>query len=137
MKPFHLALPVQDLKESLAFFKSIFPIEIGRSSDNWIDLNFYGHQLVLHEHKGFKSYEGFNHVDGDEVPVPHFGIVLSIDEFYSVIANVEALEIDYYIKPRVRFKNSDGEQSTFFLKDPSGNYIEIKAFKNIDNLFKH
>ena len=60
-----------------------------------------------------------------------------IDEFYSVIANVEALEIDYYIKPRVRFKNSDGEQSTFFLKDPSGNYIEIKAFKNIDNLFKH
>ena len=136
MKPFHLALPVKDLKESLSFYKSIFPINLGRSSENWIDLNFYGHQLVLHEYKDFKANGGFNHVDGDEIPFPHFGIVLSIDEFYSVIKNVEALRIDYFIKPRVRFKNSDGEQSTFFLKDPSVNYIEIKAFKNIDNLFK-
>ena len=91
---------------------------------------------MLHKHKDFEANEGFNHVDGDDVPFPHFGIVLSVDEFYSVTKNVEASEIDFYIQPRTRFKNTDGEQSTFFLKDPSGNFIEVKAFKNIDNLFK-
>ena len=136
MKPFHLAIPVHDLEKSVAFYKSIFPISFGRSAKSWIDLNFYGHQLVLHKHKDFEANEGFNHVDGDDVPFPHFGIVLSVDEFYSVTKNVEASEIDFYIEPRTRFKNTHGEQSTFFLKDPSGNFIEVKAFKNIDNLFK-
>ena len=136
MKPFHLAIPVHDLEESIEFYKSIFPISFGRSAENWIDLNFYGHQLVLHMQKDYQANEGFNYVDGDNVPFPHFGIVLSVDEFYSVTKNVEASKLDYYIKPRTRFKNTDGEQSTFFLKDPSGNFIEVKAFKNIDNLFK-
>ena len=136
MKPFHLAIPVHDLKESVTFYESIFPISIGRSADSWVDLNFYGHQLVLHKHKDFQASDGFNHVDGDDVPFPHFGIVLSIDEFYSVIKNVEASKINYFIKPRIRFENTDGEQSTFFLRDPSGNFIEVKAFKNINNLFK-
>ena len=136
MKLFHLAIPVHDLEKSVAFYKSIFPISFGRSAKSWIDLNFYGHQLVLHKHKDFEGNEGFNHVDGDDVPFPHFGIVLSLDEFYSVTKNVEASEIDFYIEPRTRFKNTDGEQATFFLKDPSGNFIEVKAFKNIDNLFK-
>ena len=136
MKPFHLAIPVHDLEKSVEFYKSIFPISFGRSAKSWIDLNFYGHQLVLHKHKDFEADEGFNHVDGDDVPFPHFGIVLSVDEFYSVTKNVEASEIDFYIEPRTRFKNTHGEQSTFFLKDPSGNFIEVKAFKNIDNLFK-
>ena len=136
MKPFHLAIPVHDLEKSVKFYKSIFPISFGRSAESWIDLNFYGHQLVLHKHEVFEANEGLNHVDGDDVPFPHFGIVLSVDEFYSVTKNVEASEIDFYIEPRTRFKNTDGEQSTFFLKDPSGNFIEVKAFKNIDNLFK-
>ena len=90
MKPFHLAIPVHDLEESVAFYKSIFPISFGRSAESWIDLNFYGHQLVLHKQKDYQVNEGFNYVDGDNVPFPHFGIVLSVDEFYSVTKNIEA-----------------------------------------------
>ena len=85
MKPFHLAIPVHDLEESVAFYKSIFPISFGRSAESWIDLNFYGHQLVLHKQKDYQVNEGFNYVDGDNVPFPHFGIVLSVDEFYSCL----------------------------------------------------
>ena len=134
LNPFHLAIPVSNLEESVIYYRDILGLEEGRSSKKWADFNFFGHQLVCHVSDNINE-QVFNPVDGEEVPVPHFGVVLSIEEFEDFLFKISDKDIDFIIKPTVRFKGEIGEQRTLFFRDPSGNAIEIKAFKDMNNLF--
>ena len=134
LNPFHLAIPVSNLEESVIYYRDILGLEEGRSSKKWADFNFFGHQLVCHLSDNINE-QVTNPVDGEEVPVPHFGVVLSIEEFEDFLLKISDKDIDFIIKPTVRFKGEIGEQRTLFFRDPSGNAIEIKAFKNMSNLF--
>lgn len=135
--PFHLAIPVKNLEESRKFYSDLLQLEEGRSSDSWIDYNFYGHQLVIHlKPEYFDSLQNnlSNLVDGHGVPVPHFGMVLEWSDWENLARKVDGY-IDFKIKPYIRFQGQVGEQGTFFFLDPSGNALEFKAFKNLDTLF--
>ena len=132
--PFHLAIPVHDLIKANNFYQNILGCERGRSSESWIDFNLFGHQLVCHHSKNMHK-EITNPVDGEEVPVPHFGVVLSIEKFEEFLLQINDKNIDFIIKPTIRFKGEIGEQRTMFFRDPSGNAIEIKAFKDMKKLF--
>ena len=134
LNPFHLAIPVSNLEESVIYYRDILGLDEGRSSKKWADFNFFGHQLVCHVSDNINE-QAINPVDGEEVPVPHFGVVLSIKEFEDFLLKISDKDIDFIIKPTVRFKGEIGEQRTLFFRDPSGNAIEIKAFKDVDNLF--
>ena len=131
LNPFHLAIPVSNLEESVSYYRDTLGLREGRSSNKWADFNFFGHQLVCHV-SNIINEQITNPVDGEEVPVPHFGVVLSIEEF---LLQINDKNIDFIIKPTIRFKGEIGEQRTMFFRDPSGNAIEIKAFKDMDNLF--
>ncbi|MCP1337302.1 VOC family protein [Futiania mangrovi] len=137
MKPFHLAFPVRDLEEARTFYLDILGCGLGREDTTWIDFDLFGHQVVAHYKAGMdKGVAVHNPVDGDDVPVPHFGVVLSMDEWEVLAAKLEARDdINWVIRPRVRFKGKPGEQATFFLLDPSGNALEFKAFRDIGQLF--
>lgn len=136
LQPFHLAIPVTNLEESRKFYRETLGCAEGRSSDHWVDLDFFGHQLVLHVQEPQPSPTGKgNPVDGKEVPIPHFGVVLEWDTFEEFSTRLKNLNIDFVIEPYIRFKGKTGEQATMFFKDPSGNALEFKAFKNIDQLF--
>lgn len=136
IQPFHLAIPVTVLEENRIFYREILGCKEGRSSDHWVDFNFFGHQLVLHvqEPQPKPIGEG-NPVDGKEVPIPHFGVVLEWDTFQIFSEKLKSLDIQFVIEPYIRFEGKTGEQATMFFKDPSGNALEFKAFKNIDQLF--
>ena len=134
LNTFHLAIPVSNLEESVIYYRDILGLEEGRSSKKWADFNFFGHQLVCHVSDNINE-QVTNPVDGEEVPVPHFGVVLSIEEFEDFLFKISDKDIDFIIKPTVRFKGEIGEQRTLFFRDPSGNAIEIKAFKDMNNLF--
>ena len=134
LNPFHLAIPVSNLEESVAYYRDTLGLREGRSSNKWADFNFFGHQLVCHV-SNIINEQITNPVDGEEVPVPHFGVVLSIEEFEEFLLQINDKNIDFIIKPTIRFKGEIGEQRTMFFKDPSGNAIEIKAFKDMSNLF--
>lgn len=136
IRPFHLAIPVSNLAAARKFYKEVLGCGEGRSSDHWVDLNFFGHQLVLH-YNGADAQEApiSNPVDGKEVPIPHFGVVLDWDVFHEFANLLKAKDLDFIIAPYVRFEGKPGEQATMFFKDPSGNALEFKAFKNIDQLF--
>ena len=134
LNPFHLAIPVSNLEESVAYYRDTLGLREGRSSNKWADFNFFGHQLVCHV-SNIINEQITNPVDGDEVPVPHFGVVLSIEEFEEFLLQINDKNIDFIIKPTIRFKGEIGEQRTMFFRDPSGNAIEIKAFKDMNNLF--
>ena len=134
LNPFHLAIPVSNLEESVAYYKDTLGLREGRSSNKWADFDFFGHQLVCHVSDSINE-QITNPVDGEEVPVPHFGVVLSIEEFEEFLLQINDKNIDFIIKPTIRFKGEIGEQRTMFFKDPSDNAIEIKAFKDIGNLF--
>ena len=136
LSPFHLAIPVSDLDETLAFYEELLDCIRGRESDDWVDLNFWGHQLVLHRvERGAQAEADTNPVDGEQVPVPHFGVVLDWDVFGSLTERLAAQHCDFVIPPTTRFEGRVGEQRTCFLKDPSGNYLEFKAFRHPDRLF--
>lgn len=136
IRPFHLAIPVSDLAAARKFYKEVLGCGEGRSSDHWVDLNFFGHQLVLHYNGADASKAPIsNPVDGKEVPIPHFGVVLDWDVFHEFANLLKAKDLDFIIEPYVRFEGKPGEQATMFFKDPSGNALEFKAFKNIDQLF--
>lgn len=107
----------------------------GRSSDEWVDFNFFGHQLVAHLVASNESLAGSNHVDGDEIPVPHFGVVLPMDEWQGLAAKLSAAGIEFVVEPHIRFKGQVGEQATMFFLDPSGNALEFKAFEDPSRLF--
>ena len=134
LNPFHLAIPVSNLEESVAFYRETLGLREGRSSNKWADFDFFGHQLVCHVSDSINE-QVTNPVDGEEVPIPHFGVVLSIEEFEELLLQINDKNIDFIIKPTIRFKGEIGEQRTMFFKDPSGNAIEIKAFKDMGNLF--
>ena len=134
LNPFHLAIPVSNLEESVAYYRDTLGLREGRSSNKWADFDFFGHQLVCHV-SNIINEQITNPVDGEEVPVPHFGVVLSIEKFEEFLLQINDKNIDFIIKPTIRFKGEIGEQRTMFFRDPSGNAIEIKAFKDIENLF--
>lgn len=132
---FHLAIPVHDLEKSRLFYTEILNCMEGRASNHWVDLNFFGHQLVIHETK-MKAKNKFNEVDGNQVPVPHFGVVLDWNSFHDFAEMLRNKKVKFEIEPYVRFKNLPGEQATMFFYDPSGNALEFKAFKDKTELFK-
>jgi extradiol dioxygenase family protein len=134
LRPFHLAVPVHNLEECREFYRNVLKMEEGRSDKKWVDFNFYGHQFVIHE-TGQKSNLKNNHVDGHGVPVPHFGVVLTMGDWKSLAESLKKVKIDFIIDPYIRFKGEPGEQATMFFLDPSGNAIEFKAFQNLNNLF--
>ena len=135
MNLFHLAIPVSDLDRANDFYVNMLGCSKGRSSTKWIDFNFYGHQLVCHEVKKSVN-KNSNDVDGNNIPVPHFGIILDWDQFQKLSANLQSKNINFIIEPTIRFKGKVGEQAIMFLKDPSDNAIEFKSFRNNDEIFK-
>ncbi|MDN5865618.1 MAG: VOC family protein [Gammaproteobacteria bacterium] len=133
---FHLAIPVHDLGAARAFYGDVLGCEEGRSADRWVDFNFGGHQLVCHLAAGSsRSVPRTNKVDGDAVPVPHFGLVLRLAEWKELANRLEASGVGFAIPPRTRFAGTIGEQGTFFLCDPSGNTLEFKGFADLSRLF--
>lgn len=133
--PFHLAFPVNDLEAARGFYGGLLGCSEGRSSPDWIDFNFYGHQVVAHLAPEETGDAATNAVDGHGVPVRHFGVVLPMDEWNAAAEKLANAGVDFVIKPYLRFKGEPGEQATMFFKDPSGNAVELKAFANIESLF--
>ena len=133
--PFHLAIPVDNLIKAAHFYENILGCVRGRSSDSWVDFNLFGHQVVCHEVKAQDSIK-MKPVDGDDIPVPHFGVILNFDEFDEVVEKLQKSSYQFFIEPKIRFAGKKGEQRIMFLKDPSGNALEFKAFKSLDQLFE-
>lgn len=139
LSPFHLAIPVDDLAAARRFYGEVFGLAEGRSSPHWVDFDFYGHQLVIHQHPKTAAQANVhtNLVDGDAVPVPHFGIVLGWEQWEALATRLRSAGIRFAIEPHVRFRGQVGEQATMFLFDPCGNALEFKAFKDLGQLFAH
>ena len=135
IQPFHFAIPVQNLETCKAFYKDVLNCKEGRSTEDWVDFNFFGHQLVIHQKKDFKAVRISNPVDGYDVPVPHFGVVLTWEEWHDLADRLKATNTKFEIAPCIRFKGKVGEQATMFFKDPENNALEFKAFKDIQQLF--
>ena len=136
LQPFHLAIPVNNLQKAKRFYGGILTCTEGRSSNHWVDYNFFGHQLVLHLDQSHKK-KSFNYVDGENVPIPHFGVVLEWNNWHILKEKLENSNMEFIIKPYIRFLGKTGEQATMFFLDPSGNALEFKSFKNMDQLFAH
>ncbi len=134
LRPLHLAIPVKELQETRTFYNTVLGCAEGRSSDRWVDLDFYGHQLVLHIADNLNENKS-NPVDGHEVPVPHFGVVLSLEAWNALAERLKKHQVKFIIEPYIRFEGEPGEQATMFFKDPSGNALEFKAFKDLGQLF--
>ena len=135
VQPFHLAIPVQDLEKCRTFYRDVLNCEEGRSTDSWVDFNFFGHQLVIHQKDDFKPQRISNPVDGFDVPVPHFGVVLTWEDWHTLSERLKATNTKFIIEPCIRFKGKVGEQATMFFNDPENNALEFKAFKDMDQLF--
>jgi extradiol dioxygenase family protein len=137
LRPFHLAIQVRDLEEARQFYGNKLGLPQGRSSDQWIDYNMFGHQLVVHVNptlgKAGLVNQSSNHVDGHGVPVPHFGVVLQMEEWEVFADKLTAMGTQFLIEPYIRFKGQPGEQATLFFLDPSGNALEFKAFRDIES----
>ncbi len=134
MPPFHLAFPVLDLAAAERFYVGVLGCAVGRRDARWIDFDFYGHQISAHL-VDTASAIATNEVDGDDVPARHFGAVLPWDEWEATAARLRDAGVEFVIAPRIRFEGQPGEQGTFFLRDPSGNAIELKSFKDPSRLF--
>lgn len=134
MPRFHLAFPVDDLTEARRFYGELLGCPEGRSDTHWVDFDLYGHQIVAHLVEG-RSTRAVNPVDGDEVPVPHFGLLLRPDEWRTLADRLVAAGVEFVIEPHTRFAGQAGEQSTMFVLDPSGNALEFKAFADDSMIF--
>ena len=134
-RPFHLALPVSDLAETRSFYTELLGCDTGRESGRWLDLDFFGHQVTLHLVDGPETGPATNPVDGDDVPARHFGIILEPDDWSALAARLESAGADFIIRPRTRFAGEPGEQSTLFVRDPSGNALEFKSFADDAMIF--
>ena len=132
---FHLAFPVRDLAEARAFYGELLGCPEGRSSEEWIDFDFFGHQIVAHLSANDRGHTEHNVVDGENVPVRHFGAILSMDEWRKLAARLQERNVSFIIEPGIRFEGMPGEQATFFFCDFSGNALEFKAFNNEDRIF--
>ena len=135
LTPFHVAIPVHNLAECREFYREVLECEEGRSSDHWVDFNFFGHQLVIHYKPKSEEALHTNPVDGKDVPVPHYGVVLLWDDFQTLADTLKGKGVSFVIEPYIRFKGLVGEQATMFFYDPAGNALEFKAFRNMDQLF--
>jgi extradiol dioxygenase family protein len=136
IQPFHLAVPVSDLAEARRFYGDLLGCAEGRSSPEWVDFDFFGHQLVAHlDHEGGAGRPIHNAVDGKSVPVPHFGVVLEWDHWHELAGRLRAAGVRFGIEPGIRFQGKVGEQATMFFQDPSGNALEFKAFRDPAQLF--
>lgn len=135
-QPFHLALPVPSLEHIDAFYVGLLGAKKGRSDTTWVDLDFWGHQLVFHVVPGLKLEHYFNPVDAHQVPIPHFGAVLTQNDWQALADRLKAVNTEFIIAPYTRFKGEVGEQSTLFFKDPVGYHLEFKAFSDLRQLFE-
>ncbi len=135
LRPFHLAFPVRDLAEARDFYGGLLGCPEGRSSEQWIDFDFFGHQIVAHLAPEKGGDAAVNQVDGHGVPVPHFGVVLTLEAFAALAERMKAAGVAFEIEPYTRFRGEAGEQATMFFRDPAGNAIEMKAFASLDALF--
>jgi extradiol dioxygenase family protein len=135
LTPFHIAFPVDDLTRARKFYGELLGCPEGRSSDQWIDFDLFGHQIVAHLQPRTEKKPHHNPVDGHDVPVPHFGVVLEMDAFEKLAARLKAANVKFEIAPYTRFKGQPGEQATMFFYDPAGNALEFKAFKDMGRLF--
>lgn len=133
--PFHLAIPVQNLETCRTFYRETLGCKEGRSSEKWVDFDFFGHQLVIHVVGSSQSSVDSNPVDGKDVPVPHFGVVLDWEDWEHLADELQKKGIEFVIEPYIRFKGEVGEQATMFFLDPDGNALEFKAFKDMGQLF--
>ena len=132
--PFHLAFPVRDIAEARAFYGELLGCPEGRSAPEWVDFNFYGHQIVAHLAPP-RAADHHNPVDGHEVPVPHFGVVLDWDDFHALAGRLREGGVTFVIEPYIRFQGLVGEQATMFFRDPAGNALEFKSFRDRSQLF--
>jgi len=132
---FHLAFPVHDLDAARLFYGEVLGCREGRSSSEWVDFDFFGHQIVAHLSASAGACEGANEVDGEEVPVRHFGLIVTPSKFKEISDSLREKNVRFLIEPQVRFKGEPGEQFTMFFLDPSGNALEIKAFEREDAIF--
>ncbi len=137
LPPFHLAFPVHDLIAARKFWGGTMGCAEGRSSNEWVDFDFYGHQIVAHQTPAPVAAQAHarNSVDGNDVPVPHFGVVLSMEDWRVLAGRLREAGMRFEIEPHIRFENEPGEQATMFFRDPSGNAIEIKAFADRKQVF--
>ena len=132
---FHLAFPVHDLDEARAFYGGVLGCPEGRSASEWVDFDFFGHQIVAHLTPPERAWEGANKVDGEDVPVRHFGVILSPSKFREISEKLKSSGVQFLIEPQTRFQGSPGEQLTMFVTDPSGNALEFKAFADEGMIF--
>ena len=135
IQPFHLAIPVNDLEKSRDFYKNILGCKEGRSSDHWVDFNLFGHQLVIHRKEKSEEKTKTNSVDGKDVPIPHFGVILEWNQFHEFSNILNKKDVKFIIEPYIRFEGLPGEQATMFFKDPCGNALEFKSFKDFNQIF--
>ena len=134
LRPFHLAFPVLNIKKTKKWYTEILGCSVGRESEKWIDFNFFGHQISAHLIIGQDAVRS-NPVDGKQIPVRHFGIILEPKEWNDLAVRLSDLKANFKVEPYTRFKGKKGEQSTMFVIDPSGNYLEFKSFKNDEMIF--
>lgn len=136
LPPFHLAFPVHDLEAARAFYGGLLGCPEGRSAAEWVDFDFFGHQIVAHLDPAMGARKHHNPVDGHDVPVPHFGAVLAMEPWRALAARLREAGVAFVIEPGIRFEGEAGEQATMFFLDPSGNALEIKAMRDPDALFR-
>ena len=132
---FHLAFPVRDLSEARAFYGTLLGCPEGRSSADWVDFDFFGHQIVTHLSANAPIDKAHNDVDGEQVPVRHFGVILSLAQWHELVDRLKQSKVEFLIEPDIRFAGKPGEQATFFIRDPSGNALEFKAFDDESRVF--
>jgi extradiol dioxygenase family protein len=135
LRPFHVAFPVDDLAAARRFYGELLGCREGRSADEWVDFDLYGHQIVAHLVPASARRQATNEVDGEHVPVPHFGVVLAMDEWEQLAERLKGAGVEFVIEPSVRFAGQPGEQATMFLLDAAGNALEFKAMADPDKLF--
>ncbi len=136
LRPFHYAFPIKDLNDTVEFYTKVLGCTVGRSTDKWVDFNFFGHQITAHVTNKQSEFVAHNDVEGHSVPIAHSGVILDWSDWEILANNIKGHNISFIIEPYVRFKNEPGEQATMFFKDPSGNALEFKAFKNDNAIFE-
>ena len=137
IRPFHLAFPVHNIKETINWYTSILGCTIGRQADKWVDFNFFGHQISAHKIKPKEIELETNPVDGHNIPSRHFGLIMQMKDWKTLSENLKKQKISFIIQPNIRFKGEKGEQATLFIKDPSGNVLEFKAFEDDQMIFEY
>jgi extradiol dioxygenase family protein len=133
---FHLAFPVKNLAETKNFYQDKLGCSVGRECQTWIDFDFFGHQITAHLNHKLNDLSATNEVDGDHVPIRHFGVILDWSDWHELVAKLRAESISFIIEPHIRFQGQIGEQATLFFQDPSGNALELKSFKDQNRVFE-